>query len=94
MKRQLLEGKESILKSPEKEIKQMFPLDVKNIAVKYWEEITVTEPGKHRRFSKMVKDKDEKMPTRYQTMTNDESYDSFKEACSEEVDLVMKEKFP
>ena len=29
MKRQLLEGKESILKSPEKEIKQMFPLDVK-----------------------------------------------------------------
>ena len=59
MKRQLLEGKESILNSPEKEIKQMFPLDVKNIAVKYWEEITVTEPGKHRRFSKTVKDKDE-----------------------------------
>ena len=30
--------------------------------------------------------------TRYQTMTNDESYDSFKEACSEEVTAVMKGK--
>ena len=52
----------------------------------------MTEPGKHRRFSKTVKDKDETVPTRYQTMTNDESYDSFKEACSEEVTAVMKGK--
>ena len=92
MKRRLLEGKDSILKTTEREIRQVFPLEVKNLAVKHWEEITVTEPAKHRRLSKVVKDKDETTPTRYQTMTNDESYDSFKEACSEEVTAVMKVK--
>ena len=52
----------------------------------------MTEPGKHRRFSKTVKDEDEMVPTRYQTMTNDESYDSFKEFYSDEVTVVMKGK--
>ena len=62
---------------------------VKEIALKHWEEITVTKPSKHCYVSKAVRDGNETVPTRYQTMTNEESYESFKETCIKEVKGVM-----
>ena len=47
------------------------------------------EPTKHRYVSKAVKDDKEDRPTRYQTMTNQETYESFRENCSVEVGEIM-----
>jgi hypothetical protein len=69
----------------------VFPTKVNEVAQKRWEEITVTEPAKHRRLRKVVKDGEETVPTKYQTMTNDECYQSFKESCTQEIGFIMKE---
>ena len=61
-----------------------------DIAAKHWEEIIVFEPSKHRRIRKVIKDGDETLPIRYQTMTDKESYDSFKEYCSDDIKKVME----
>ena len=50
----------------------------------------MTEPGKHQRLLRVVKDGDETVPTQYQTTTNEEAYASFKETCQEEVGKIMK----
>ena len=91
MKRQLVSGEENILKCPEKEVRQAFPPKVKEVAIKHWEEITVTEPAKHKRLTKAVKDGEETAPVRYQTMTNEETFESFKESCSDNVKVVIME---
>ena len=89
IKKKLISGEEKILKAPEKTVRQAFPPKVQEIALKHWEEITVVEPSKHRYVIKAVRDENETVPTRYQTMTNEESYESFKETCKNEVKDVM-----
>ena len=42
-------------------------------------------------MKKFAKDGDERVPTRYQTMTDKESYESFTESCSQEIKEVMVE---
>ena len=62
IKRKLLDGEDKFLKTPEKSVRQVFPPEVKDVAVRHWEEITVTEPAKHRRLTKAVKDGEETAP--------------------------------
>ena len=62
---------------------------MKQLADQHWEAITTTEPAKHKRPGRAVKDGEETVPTRYQTTTNEEAYQSFKENCSEAVGRVM-----
>ena len=50
----------------------------------------MTEPGKHKRLTKAVKDGEETAPVRYQTMTNEETFESFKDNCSNDVKVVME----
>ena len=59
------------------------------MADRYWEQITTPEGAKHRRLTVAVKDGDQAVPTRYQTTTDDEAYQGFKETCSEEVESIM-----
>ena len=90
MKRQLISGEKNVLKCLDNEKRQVFPREVKEVAIKHWEEITVTEPGKHKRLTKAVKDGEETAPVRYQTMTNEETFESFKDNCSNDVKVVME----
>ena len=90
MKRKLLVGEENVLRVPSKPQKKIFPDAVKKVAEQHWENITITEPAKHRRISSAVKDgEEETLPTLYQIITNDECYQSFKEICSEEIRSIM-----
>ena len=90
MKTRLKSGEDKILNTREKAARQTFPQGVIDIAAKHWEEIIVFEPSKHRRIRKVIKDGDETLPIRYQTMTDKESYDSFKEYCSDDIKKVME----
>ena len=90
MKEQLMKGKSNLLSQPKKEKRIIFPPEVHRVANRHWLEITVTEPSKHQRLKKTVKDGDETVPTQYQTSTNEEAYASFKENCTEEVGKIMK----
>ena len=89
MKRKLMAGEETTLKPLRKQAKQIFPPIVKEIAEKFWLEITVTDPGKHKRIRTAVKDGEETVPTRYQTTTNEEAYISFKESASNDIGSIM-----
>ena len=91
MKAKLMQEEEKILKKPEKAVRQVFPRGVVEVAEQHWESITTTEPGKHRRHTKAVKDGDETVPTRYQTMTNEEAYQSFHESCADDIKVLMEE---
>ena len=51
----------------------------------------MTEPGKHKKLTKVVKDGEETTTVRYQTMTNEETFQSFKDSCSNNVKVVMAE---
>ena len=90
MKRQLISGEKNVLKCLDNEKRQVFLREVKEVAIKHWEEITVTEPGKHKRLTKAVKDGEETAPVRYQTMTNEETFESFKDNCSNDVKVAME----
>lgn len=90
MKQKLLTGEEKTLKVPTIQKRQVFPKEVTAIAIKHWEQITTTEPAKHRYTTKAVKDGEETVPTRYQTATNEECHESFKETCSKEVGKIME----
>ena len=78
MKTRLLSGQDKVLTVPKKAVRQVLPLPVAEVAVKYWEQTTTVEPAKHRRLSKVVMDGEEALPTRYQTTTDDEAYQGFK----------------
>ena len=90
MKKQLMSGENEILTLPKKNEREGYPPEVKQVAHRHWIQITVTEPGKHQRLLRVVKDGDETVPTQYQTTTNEEAYASFKETCQEEVGKIMK----
>ena len=51
----------------------------------------MVEPAKHCQLRKAVRDGEEINPSRYQTMTNDETYQFFRENCSNQVRLIMEE---
>ena len=91
MKKKLMSGEEKVLEVPHKATRQVFPPGVKQIAQQHWEDIIVVEPAKHHQLRKAVRDGEEITPSRYQTMTNDETYQSFKENCSTQVRLIMEE---
>ena len=90
MKKQLISGEQKVLVVPLKATRQVFPPEVHQIAQQHWENITVVEPAKPRRLKTTVRDGDETTPPRYQTMTNDETYQSFKENCSNQVKQIME----
>ena len=87
MKKSLMRKETNTLQSPNKTQRQVFPAKVTALAVKHWEQITIIEPAKLR---KATSDGKEAIPTRYQTMTNQESYDSFKDMCRGEVKQAMQ----
>ena len=64
-------------------------VQVKRLAIQHWTNTTVTEPAKQRRPRGAVQDGAETVPTRYQTTTNDEAYESFRESQSAEVGRIM-----
>ena len=90
MKRKLIDGETSILKTPANTVREVFPPEVKKVAISYWKNITITEPAKQRYPSKVVPDGKEISPTRYQTMTNDETYQAFSEGCRLEIKRIME----
>ena len=90
MKRKLIHGETSILKSSANTVREVFPPEVKKVAISYWKNITITEPAKQRYPSKVVPDGKEISPTRYQTMTNDETYQAFSEGCRLEIKRIME----
>ena len=65
MKARLLSGEDKVLKRAEWSPRQHFPQEVAIVAKNHWNEITITEPGKHRYVSKAMADKDETVPTRF-----------------------------
>ena len=91
MKKMLLSGQEEILRVPSKPARQVLPVAVAEVATRYWDNITILEGAKHRRLTTVVKDGDETVPTRYQTMTDDEAYLGFKETCADEISQIMLE---
>ena len=110
MKNRLLSGEDKVLKRAEMSPRQHFPPEVAKVGKDHWNEITITEPAKHRRLTKAVKDGEETLPDRlcltlfaptgalvifvdvfrWQTMTNEEACESFKENCREQVRALME----
>ena len=89
MKEKLMTGQEKILKIHTKPPRQVFPPKVKEVGINYWEQITVTDPAKHRYAKKAVRDNEETVPTRLQTMTDKECYDGFESDCKDEIKIIM-----
>ena len=88
MKQDLLDGTTSVLEPPAKKRKMMFPIEVEELAVKHWKDNTVIEPALHSR--RAVSADKETVPTRYQSLTDNEQYSLFKEECSEQVEEIMR----
>ena len=92
MKQKLLVGEETTLKPLQKPAKQIFPLIVKEIALKFWLEISVTDPCKHKRIITAVKDGEETLPTWYQATTNERAYLSFQETAFNEIGSIISKQ--
>ena len=86
-KENLLTGKTSVLKIPEKKKRQIYPKKVEAIARDHWLETTIPEPAKH--SGKAVEENGETLPTRYQDKTDKECYLDFKEECEGKVRIEM-----
>ena len=87
VKENLLTGKISTLKLPEKDKRKIYPESVEAIANEHWKENTIVEPAKH--TGKAISDETETVPTRYQDKTDKECYENFKEECSEKIKNKM-----
>ena len=98
MKRKLLTGEDQILTPPPKAKKDVFPAEVKVIAKEHWRDTTIPEPSVSRRMKRKEKQlkegeqASETVPTRWQHMTAEEQYASFKEDCGEKVRVEMGKK--
>ena len=64
MKKRLLSGEDKVLKRAEMSARQHFPPEVAKVGRDHWNEITITEPAKHRSLTKAVKDGEETLPDR------------------------------
>ena len=91
MKKKLVSGESSVLMMPAKKPRQVFPPEVLQLAVQHWESTTTVDPSKHKRLVKVVKDDQEVVPTRWQTTTNEEAYESFQQMHTEDIRKIMSE---
>ena len=90
-KLEFLTGDRVDLKPDKFRSKGFFPEAVKVLAEKCWREnCTIIEPAKHGRPGTAVKDADETRPTIYQIISDQESYDEFKEHYENPVRSAMK----
>ena len=98
MKQKLMTGVDPILTPPAKARKDMFPPAVKQMAREHWLSTTIPEPSVNRRMKRKerpLKEGEqaaETVPTRWQHMTAEEQYSSFKEDCEEKVRVEMDKK--
>ena len=88
MKLDLLQGTDLVLTPPAKPKRQIYPKELEDLATKHWNENTTIEPALHRR--KAESDERETIPTRYQSLTDNEQYDLFKEDCSAEITQILR----
>ena len=98
MKRKLLTGEDQILTPPPKTKKDVFPAEVTALAKEHWRDTTIPEPSVNRRMKRKEKQLKrgeqavETIPTRWQHMTAEEQYASFKEDCEGKVRVEMEKK--
>ena len=98
MKLRLLTGEDSLLCPPIKTKKDMYPLPVKQLAQKHWNESTIPEPSVQRRMKKKEKTlkegehAEETVPTRWQHLSAAEQYANFKEEYKDRVKEEMEKK--
>ena len=85
---------------PTQTSRKVFPTEINELAVEHWKRITIIDPSKHKKLRKALKDDEETLPTRWQTTTNAEAYESFRDMYSEDIREIMtlfarkyKEKF-
>lgn len=98
MKVRLLTGEDSVLSPPVKAKKDVYPLPVKQLAEKHWDETTIPEPAVNRRMKRKEKalkegeNAEETVPTRWQHLSATEQYENFKEEYKEKVKVEMEKK--
>ena len=91
-------GADPILTPPAKARKEVFPPAVKQMATDHWVSTTIPEPSVNRRMKRKERRLEEgeqaaeTVPTRYQHMTAEEQYSSFKEECEGKVRVLMQKK--
>ena len=88
MKIDLLKGNQSVLKPDNKERKRVYPKELEDLAVRHWNENTMLKPAMHRRRAET--DDKETVPTRYQSLTNNEQYSLFKEDCKDDIENILR----
>ena len=77
-----------ILTPPAKTKRNVYPKQLEDLGEKHWIENTTIEPALHRRKAEL--DDKETIPTRYQSLTDKEQYELFKEDCSEEMIEILR----
>ena len=86
LKTKLLSGDTTDLKPKHRKSLDFFAVSVKEIADKCWRtNCSVVKPGKHSRPKAALKDGVEFVPAIYQTLTDKEAYEAFKDMYEEEV---------
>ena len=81
------------MKPPPRKKREIFLENIHQLAIDCWlNKATRPEPEKPRRQSTATRDGDETLPSRLQTMTNDEAYEKFQEHYTEQVLVAMKER--
>ena len=84
----ILKGSDLILIPPAKSKRNVYPKQLEDLGEKHWIENTTIEPALHRRKAEL--DDKETIPTRYQSLTDKEQYELFKEHCSEEMKEILR----
>ena len=80
LKNRLLTGSQTDLTLPENKKREVFPEEVHHLAKDCWlTKSTIVEPAKYRKPAAAPTDGCEVLPTRLQTMTDDEAYEQFSE---------------
>ena len=98
MKKKLMTGADPILTPPAKARKEVFPPLVKQMAIDHWVSTTIPEPSVNRRMKRKERRLEEgeqaaeSVPTRWQHLTAEEQYSSFKDECAVNVRVQMQKK--
>ena len=90
MKRRLVTGVDKELTIPNKEVREVLPASLSEVAKRYWYETTTPEPAKHRYLEKVLMDNGEAVPIRYQTTSDMEAYEGFVVMYNDEIRNIMK----
>ena len=90
MKRRLVTGVDKVLTIPNKEVREVLPASLSEVAKRYWYETTTPEPAKHRYLEKVLMDNGEAVPIRYQTTSDMEAYEGFVVMYNDEIRNIMK----